>query len=396
LELKMSNDCILPRPDPQALYDKIKASFEATVLGGASVIPESVEYYVVANNYAMAEEFYSISAQQWAERDPRTACCDNLVKLAALDGIYPKPAGFAQGYVQITGVTGTTIPLPLQITFGSQQYRAVGTVPPILPQGGAVLQVKAIVPGPDGNNVSGTGTLASPVTGIDPTVTPYGSAFCGGSNAEECEAFRTRYLNRKANVPRATRSFIVDKIMEWPCVTRVVDRTCNCVENCGQCASCCGNESKFYVMFDNTFKCGLAPQNILDDLNNWLWGSPAGLGRGQMEVGVCGQCYTASPWMIDLNIAGCFTAAQQQAINSVLSDLLKKASPGNPFSLRNLDLAIAQIVGADTQFVISFAPLDSIGGYISKCGDLVPNCDYMPCINNINYSGAVQIFTNLA
>lgn len=102
--------CNLTRPTPDELFSKIKNNFSANVLGGAEVIPESLEWYVVTNDYAMTEEFYSISEQQWKERDPRYACCDNLVSMAERDGVYPRPATFSQGFVQITGTANSPIP----------------------------------------------------------------------------------------------------------------------------------------------------------------------------------------------------------------------------------------------------------------------------------------------
>ena len=66
--------------------------FASTVLGGGKVIPRVNEWYVVANDYAMAEQFYAIADQMWRENNPETACCDNLYKMAAQHGVFPAPA----------------------------------------------------------------------------------------------------------------------------------------------------------------------------------------------------------------------------------------------------------------------------------------------------------------
>lgn len=81
--------CIIPRPDPKILFDQIKNQFSSTVLGGGQVIPESNEWYVVANDYAAAEQFFAIADQMWREANPETACCDNLYKMAAQHGVFP-------------------------------------------------------------------------------------------------------------------------------------------------------------------------------------------------------------------------------------------------------------------------------------------------------------------
>ena len=80
--------------------------FSSTVLGGGKVIPESNEWYVVSNDYAAAEQFYAIADQMWRETNPETACCENLYKMAAQHGVFPRPATHAEGYAKLTGVPG--------------------------------------------------------------------------------------------------------------------------------------------------------------------------------------------------------------------------------------------------------------------------------------------------
>ena len=47
--------CVILRPEPQALFDSLRNAFSNTVLGGGKVIPESNEWYVIANDYAARE-----------------------------------------------------------------------------------------------------------------------------------------------------------------------------------------------------------------------------------------------------------------------------------------------------------------------------------------------------
>ena len=132
----------LARPDPQVLFDRLKDLFSANVLGGGTVIPESNEWYVVSNDYLISEEFYSVAAQQWRERDPRYACCENLVEMAALDGMYPRPATFAQSYMQFTGAPNSLIPAGglTVLAYGNYFEPAPGTtVPDRIPADGRVI-----------------------------------------------------------------------------------------------------------------------------------------------------------------------------------------------------------------------------------------------------------------
>jgi len=101
--------CVILRPDPQALFNQIQSMFSSTVLGGGKVIPESNEWYVVTNDYAMAEQFYALADQMWREANPETACCENLYKMAARNGVYPRPASHAEGYAKLEGTPGSAV-----------------------------------------------------------------------------------------------------------------------------------------------------------------------------------------------------------------------------------------------------------------------------------------------
>ena len=104
LALNDAMTCTIARPDPQALFDHLQNMFSSTVLGGGKVIPESNEWYVVTNDYAMAEQFYAIADQMWRETNPETACCENLYKMAAQHGVFPRPPSHADGYAKLTGI----------------------------------------------------------------------------------------------------------------------------------------------------------------------------------------------------------------------------------------------------------------------------------------------------
>src|SRR6478752_659920 len=162
--------CTILRPDPKALFDQLQNMFSSTVLGGGQVIPESNEWYVVSNDYAMAEQFYAIADQMWRETNPETACCENLYKMAAQHGVFPRPASHAEGYAKLTGVAGSDIPSAMEIQTDNGTYVSVGTVPLTMPSTGeTIVRIRALVPGPEMNSAGTvtTGTLTTPAPGID-------------------------------------------------------------------------------------------------------------------------------------------------------------------------------------------------------------------------------------
>jgi hypothetical protein len=390
--------CNLDRPTPQALYDRIRDNFSINVLGGFDIVPESIEHYVVANDYAMAEEFYSIAEMQWRARDPRYACCDDLYDMAAKEGFYPRPSGFAQGYVTITGTPGSAIPLPLDVQVQGQTYRATGTVPAVIPLSGEVpVRVQAIVPGIEGNiAVAGsTGNLISAAPGIDTEVRVSGNAFCGGSSEEDCEAFRQRYIEERAYKPRQTDAWLRSKLLEWPCVTRVVHREGACCttqgvggEGCG-CNSCT-NALEYYPLFDDTFTCGIPPECVVNDMNDWLFGAPQGRGLGQTEIGVCGKLYAPVAMRVNVRIGGlsCATPTQVAQIRERITNLFRRAEPSKPLTVRAAEILISQVMGDATGYTVAYELLDTDRGGLSPCGDIDPWCDVVPCLSNIIIANA--------
>jgi hypothetical protein len=402
--------CTIIRPDPQELFDRFKNMFSSTVLGGGKVIPESNEWYVVANDYAAAEQFYAIADQLWRESDPATACCDNLYKIAAQHGVFPYPAAHAEGYAKLTGVPGSAVPQSFEIQTNKGTFVSVGSVPLSIPDSGeVVVRIRALTPGSDMNALPGemtTGTLTTPAPGINPEVAICGGSICSGADAESCEQFRKRYMERLAYKPRATMAWIKEKILEFPCTTRVCVREgtcCRCGGECGDwgCKNC-GNMMQFYVFFDGTFPCGIPPQHIIDDITDWLFGVPQGYGLGQVEIGVCGQIIQPKPLWINviIDIVGCPTAAQKQQIEEHVAQLFTRICPSVPFRVRQAELIVANVVGTDIDVSVRFEVVgqENFGGnnwlyvdgvkmaWISICGDIEPECDVIPCLNEIRFT----------
>lgn len=395
--------CIILRPDPAQLFDQIKNQFSSTVLGGAQVIPESNEWYVVSNDYAMAEQYFAIADQMWRENNPEFACCDNLYKMAAQHGVFPRPASYAEGYAKLTGTVGSPVPSPLEIGTSIGTFVSVGTIPLKIPDSGSVIiRIRSLAPGSEFNangNVT-TGTLVTPAPGIDADVTICGGQFCGGKEAETCEEFRKRYLERLAYQPRATMAWIKEKLLEFPCATRVCVREgacCRCVPECSECGcKNCGNRMEFYVLFDDVFPCGIPPQNVVDDITVWLFGDPQGYGEGQVEIGVCGSIYMpkALPVNVFIDIAGCPSSAQKQIIEDQIRALFKQICPSMPLLIKQLELIIAAVIGPEINTQVRFEiegyqdqkpnpfPRDMV--FMTPCG-LEPECDVLPCLNTLTF-----------
>ena len=401
--------CKIERPAPQVLFDRYKQLFSTTVLGGATVVPESNEWYAVAVNYAIGEEFYAITEQAWKSRDPREACCSDLINMASMDGFYPRPAIAAQGYLRLTGGPATPLPLSLGFVVGGQEFVSVSSPDRIGDDGTVVVRVRAVTPGSSGNASADTGSLQPPVEGVDETVEVCGGTFCQGQDAEDCEAFRARYLRRLQYNPRATNQWIMDKLLEWPCSTRALQRGGSCCQcnGCGSNSNCedcgckdCGGKMEFYLMFDNTFECGIAPADLLEEAQTWLFGSPQGYGLGQVEIGVCGRIVPVKPVAVDISIdvADCLTATQTNEIRDTIREFFGTLIPSQIVRAMAIQSIIASVIGISADVSARFElvnPEDGWGPgtqnphqgpdskvYFAGC-DLEPECDFLPCLRDI-------------
>lgn len=409
--------CNIERPDPNALFDKYKNMFQNTVLGGAAIIEESNEWYAVAVNYAMAEQFYAISEQAWKEQDPRQACCDNLVAMAARDGVYPLPAQPAQGYLKLTGAPGTPLPSPLEFTVGGRSYVTAYTEgqPSALNSGGStIVRVRAVVPGEAGNIAEATGTLDTVVPGVDTDVEVCGNTFCNGSDSESCEAFRQRYLRRLRYQPRATMAWITDKLLEWPCATRAILRAGSCClcecgsEGCDEgCEDCgcveCASRMNFYLMFDDSFEHGIAPESVLAEVEEWLFGDPQGYGLGQVEIGVTGGIVPVRPVLTNayVDINDCVSTSELSQIQELVQEFFQTLEPSKPVYTSGLAASIERVLGltdVDVRLELD-NPDQGYGPAAPKTEDSVvyetpcafePDCDYMLVLNNVVITSSTQ------
>jgi len=276
-----------------------------------------------------------------------------------------------------------------------------------MPSSGEItIRIRALTPGSNMNadGSMNTGTLITPAPGIDPEVVICGGTMCGGAEAEDCETFRKRYLERLAYQPRATMAWIQQKLMEWPCATRVCIREgscCRCGAECGDCGcKNCGNMMQFYVLFDGVFPCGIPPQHIVDDITEWLFGEHQGYGEGQVEIGVCGSIHAPKPLPVNviIDIAGCPSSGQKQMIEDQITALFQRICPSKELCAKQLELIIASVIGAEINASVRFEivgyedaqpeyPRNMV--YMDHCC-LYPECDVLPCLNDIMFVDPTQ------
>ena len=161
--------CVIPRPNPQELFDHLKNMFSSTVLDWHWVILGRTGWYVISNGYAACRTVLRY-CPIWVEwTNPEDCCCDNLYKMAARNGMFPYPPKHAEGYARLTGVPGSPIPSSFEIQTDQGTYVSVGTIPLTMPTSGTiVVRIRALVPGSEMNSAGtiATGTLVTPAPGI--------------------------------------------------------------------------------------------------------------------------------------------------------------------------------------------------------------------------------------
>lgn len=384
--------CTIERPTVTQLWQDTSTRFSANVLGGAPIIPESNEYYAVAIDVAMQQDFFAYAEQMWREQDPRYACCENLIEHAKRRGFYPRPASFAQGYVKLTGTAGTALTQGLQFRFSNQTFEPASIVPEAMPDSGElVLRVASTDAGEAGNINETSGVLLTQIPGIATNVSSFGGTFCGGAESEDCEQFRSRYLERLAYRPRLSLEWFKEKVKEWPCVTDVFDLGPNCCETNLVGDVLCPNKIEFYVLFRNTFDCGLAPQCVVDEITDWLFGEQQGLGLGEAEFGICGSVRTATAVQLNITLNGlsCATPSQGRIVQDRIRDYINRLAPATTLKADALRFIGLQVLGAEAEFdaVITPAFENQEGVFFDHCGDAVIDCDYKACVASITSVG---------
>lgn len=403
--------CNIERPAPADLFLKYRQMFQNTVLGGATIIPESNEWYATSLNYAMAEEFYAIAEQAWKERDPATACAENLYAMAARDGLYPRPAQPAQGYVELSGTPGAALPNNMTFTIDGNDFVLVpGVTPPpaIGASGKATVRIRAVIAGDLGFLDVETGTLNNPPPNVSATVQVRGCAFCWGRAAEPLETFRQRYINRLQYQPEPNATWLADKFLNWPCVTRAVRQggSC-CVGDCtgqtptGDKCGCvdCGGKQNYYVFMDNSFADGIIPEDVRLEVQEWMFGSPQGYGLGQVPIGICGtvRAVTAAKVNVSVDVSGCLDAGDRSGVEDIIREFWTTVEPSKPITTASLKSTIDRAYPEIDSSVNFYLDNDELGYgdgygpnnppttkvYISGGCSFEPDCDVLLTLGTI-------------
>jgi uncharacterized phage protein gp47/JayE len=124
-----------------------------------------------------------------------------LLRLAAMYGMSPTPATFAEGNVTATGIDGTSIPEDTILRLDDEtSYRV--TTGQMIASGTATLPVIAVLAGDAANVPEDTVlTFESPITDVDATATVATGGITGGVDEEGTEELRDRYLLRLREPP---------------------------------------------------------------------------------------------------------------------------------------------------------------------------------------------------
>lgn len=189
------------KPTLRTLIDRAQADINARLPGADARLPAS-NLNVLATMHAGAMHgLYGFL--DWIARQclPDTAESLFLERWAAIWGITRIAAASATGLVTFTGVNGITVPAGTALARADGvQYLTTGAVD--IGAGSAVATVTAAVGSVSSNLASGTLSLVTPISGIDPTATIGAGGLSGGADIEADSALRARLLARIRRPPQ--------------------------------------------------------------------------------------------------------------------------------------------------------------------------------------------------
>lgn len=140
----------------------------------------------------------------WISRQafPDTADAEELDRLGGIYGVVRKTAGFAAGFVEVTGTIGAAIPSGTRWRLNDGTEFELDGVGVVLTAGVQSLPIQAVVAGIDGNAPNDAVlTLTSPIASVQTAATAAG-ALTGGATTESDDAYRARILERMQSPPR--------------------------------------------------------------------------------------------------------------------------------------------------------------------------------------------------
>jgi len=318
-------DCVLPRPDITELQTAVATELSKRLLGGAPVLPMSTEDVLAFVLAGAVNTFHGFVTQALKENDPKTMCCDNLVKYAAIHGLNMHAATRAKGYVAVTGEPSAGIPGNIRfIGDAGKEYKldpGVTFNPVSLDADGkAVLRVVAVLGGTGFDVPAGTVLVVTTTyPGIDINSTVVGNGISGGSDNESCESLRARVVAAdQAGVVSTNLKWYLQQSARYPGVTRV------CAD---ECEGCCDPQMvNLYPFMEGVFgdsrtaPYGVPPCEVLEAMQEWMFGHSPGKGEGLAPVGIWGHYYAAVPTFVTV-VAHCFRGCPIGARDRMLEAL---------------------------------------------------------------------------
>lgn len=190
------------RPTLQQLVERIENDFKTRLNNNSSFLRRA---WVFVFSRVLAGAFHLVYGYlDWIFKQAFTDTSDeeNLLRDGSIFGVVRKPADFASGNVEFTGINGTLIPQ------GTEVQRSDGVI--FLTQNnvtitGGIAQDEVVceTAGVSGNTETGNQMqLVSPIAGADNTVTVLTPGLSGGVDIEDIEEYRQRVLDRKRQPPQ--------------------------------------------------------------------------------------------------------------------------------------------------------------------------------------------------
>ena len=372
--------CEVPRYNPGELASIIKNELSARLLNGAPVIPLSTEDVISSVFAGAAFEVGGIANKILDESDPESQCCDNLIKWAGRRGIYLMSAERSRGFVTVTGTPDIAIPNNVVFMAGSKEYELDPTFDnPIVigSSGESVVKVVSVNPGSEYNIAVGTQmVIGTSILGIDSNALAT-SEIMGGTEAEDCEAMRSRILDmRKRGVVSVNEKWFEAETYKYPGVTKVCIDRCNC---------CDSGWVVIYPFFGNTFKpYGVPPSNILEDMTKWMFGVKNGAGEGKAPIGVKGYYSCATPTFVNITVHGIasLSEALKLSIRTALDAwYLKNSCPGAELCKKDIEDVIKPYLAGTCYTSVTYS-LDGLAA-TQDAANVYFECGYFPVAGTV-------------
>lgn len=208
------------RPDLQTLIERAQADIQSRLPGTQPQLRRSLTGVIARMEAGVAHGLYGYLDWLALQLMPDTAETEHLERWAEIWGVSRKEEGYATGQIRITGTDGFgLVEGAVFQRFDGAQY--VSTAEVLLKDGEALVPVRAVEAGTDGNCAAGTSfSLLAPVTGVQSSATTL-DGLTGGVDRENDESLRARLLSFIRRTPMGGAAHDYETwALEVPGVTR--------------------------------------------------------------------------------------------------------------------------------------------------------------------------------